>query len=450
MFSTEEGVQDFLNWLQNESGYNQAEKKTVLQRITEWLNDIIEAIRDVMNSGELNGVGKAFAQEQSEALSDIRKQFLEVLDGYGENYRKGGAVEGEKSTNSTGIRFSESIKNYPYDMQTVISDYIDSVDTRLLKLINKVKNHSKEYFERYTICETSDKLIKDLEKTLKIDVFGYKNAINTNAIHHIIKRHGSSGKADSSMANDNDIARMRYIIENYDSLELLTDENGNIVYSDEFRNSDNTQAPLIRLSKRINGTYYLVEAVPENKYKKIWVVSAYIKNSSAVTQAPKKSGSYLASPTSANNSISNSTENVKDSLKLSFPLTDLYDLNASNIEKVTELGRVAAQLTAHINYIGSSQTKRVLSELNIQAVSRELKKEYSSKADMHKLTAELLSLYQKFENGRVSQDVVKVHIDNIVDMVINDSVYMKPDISDAAKEILHELRICSNPLENHT
>ena len=82
-------------WLQEESGYNANEKKTILQRITEWLNDIIEAIRDIMNSGELNGAGKFFAKENCDELTKIRKQFLEALDGAGENYREGGAVEGD-------------------------------------------------------------------------------------------------------------------------------------------------------------------------------------------------------------------------------------------------------------------------------------------------------------------------------------------------------------------
>lgn len=361
--------------------------------------------------------------------------FLKVLD----------EVEGvSEGVDSTGIRFSKPIKNYPYDMQTVISDYIDSVDAGLLNLINKVKNLSKEHFERYTICEASDKLIKDLKRDLKIDVSGYKNAINTNAIHHIIKRHGAGGKADSSMANDNDIARMRYIIENYDSFELLRDENGDIVYSEEFRNADNTQAPLIKLSKKINGTYYLIEAVPENKYKKIWVVSAYIKNSSVVTQAPKKSGSYLASPTSADNSISNSSKDVNDSsknsLKQSLDWVEVDEPNVSLFEKVTEIGRINARMNAHILRIGSGLTRRVLSEVNIQKIARQLKGDYMSTVDIHKLTKTLTEYYQLLESGTISGEAAKIYTENIRDMLLNESKYMNPDISPAAKETLKEIK----------
>lgn len=94
LFTTEEGAQDFLNWLQDESGYNADEKKTILQRITEWLGEIIDSIRSIMNTGELNGAGKLFAKENCDEIVRIRKQFLEALDGAGANYREGGAVEG--------------------------------------------------------------------------------------------------------------------------------------------------------------------------------------------------------------------------------------------------------------------------------------------------------------------------------------------------------------------
>ena len=90
--------------------------------------------------------------------------------------------------------------------------------------------------------------------------------------------------------------------------------------------------------------------------------------------------SSLADTTSftSDNSIPNSSKNVNVSSKNSLPINDFESLHRSNIEKVTELSRFAAQMTAHI--------------------------------------------------------------DNIVDMIINESVYMKPEISDYAKEVLREVR----------
>ena len=40
MFSTDEGVNDFLSWLEKDSGYNAEEKKTILQKLSDWILEI--------------------------------------------------------------------------------------------------------------------------------------------------------------------------------------------------------------------------------------------------------------------------------------------------------------------------------------------------------------------------------------------------------------------------
>lgn len=70
------------------------------------------------NSIETDSKSRMLTREQSEALSDIRKQFLEVLDGAGANYRESGAVEGDvkfsnkRLTNGNGKGYN---KNSTYD-----------------------------------------------------------------------------------------------------------------------------------------------------------------------------------------------------------------------------------------------------------------------------------------------------------------------------------------------
>ena len=64
----------------------------------------------------------------------------------------------------------------------------------------------------------------------------------------------------------------------------------------------------------VNGTYYVIEAIPDSKHKKFWVVSAYMENANTVTQAPNAKSprntpkASLASPVSAINSIPTSSE----------------------------------------------------------------------------------------------------------------------------------------------
>lgn len=257
-------------------------------------------------------------------------------------------TDSKDGVESTGIQFSQRIESYPYNMQTVIKDYLNSVDNNLLTNIEKsFDNDSK--FKRFIISNVSEKLANDVKDLLGINVADYRNAINTNAIQHIEKEHGENGTTDHSMANHNDLARIAYILANYDNIEIATYASGNFDTSAEFRNRDNTPAKMLIISKKINGTYYVAEAVPETSYKKLWVVSAYIK-SGELTQAPNKSGSYLVSRSSANNSISQTTEKSNTQFQardtyVDYTNTDLSTLDEKQLKVYNKRGWANALFT---------------------------------------------------------------------------------------------------------
>ena len=68
---------------------------------------------------------------------------------------------------------------------------------------------------------------------------------------------------------DNDIARIQYVLDNYDNIELLTEK------SSEFRDKNQNPAPMVKYSKRVDGTYYVVEAVPNTRKHQLAVITAY-------------------------------------------------------------------------------------------------------------------------------------------------------------------------------
>ena len=119
---------------------------------------------------------------------------------------------------------------------------------------------------------------------------GFTNAINSNGIKHILKEHGENGVVDHSMADVNDLARIAYVLDNYDTVNQATYASGDIKYSQEFRGKNNRPAPMLVFSKKVNGTYYVIEAVPDTQYKKFWVVSAYMEKKGGITQAPNAQG----------------------------------------------------------------------------------------------------------------------------------------------------------------
>ncbi len=119
---------------------------------------------------------------------------------------------------------------------------------------------------------------------------GFTNAINSNGIKHILKEHGENGVVDHSMADVNDLARIAYVLDNYDTVNQATYASGDIKYSQEFRGKNNRPAPMLVFSKKVNGTYYVIESVPDTQYKKFWVVSAYMEKKGGITQAPNAQG----------------------------------------------------------------------------------------------------------------------------------------------------------------
>ncbi len=73
------------------------------------------------------------------------------------------------------------------------------------------------------------------------------------------------------MQNDKDIARKGYVIMNYDTITY------DGITTTGFLDEEGNASPMIKISKRIDGTYYVIEAVNSSKKKKNYVVTAYIQ-----------------------------------------------------------------------------------------------------------------------------------------------------------------------------
>lgn len=151
-----------------------------------------------------------------------------------------------------------------------------------------------------TLAETvGDRVVNLVKNATGLDVTGFKNQIKGNSIAHIDKCHGVNGTADHSMANIEDFGRINYVVENADRARLLSA--GDVdseawKLSREYRNADNSQAPLIRFEKRIDNTYYVVEAVPDSKANRMAVVSAYMETAKKEASSPKSVDAAEAAP----------------------------------------------------------------------------------------------------------------------------------------------------------
>ena len=153
--------------------------------------------------------------------------------------------------------------------ERIISEYQNAIDEDVRSFVDGIIN-GNDRINYITVAFLSNSAAEEIEELTGKSVTGNRVVLDANAVRHIIKRHGDSGKQDYSLKDINDLARMGYVIMNYDKIEFdgvtttgYLDENGN-------------PSPMVKISKRIDGTYYVIEAVSSSKGKKCYIVTAYI------------------------------------------------------------------------------------------------------------------------------------------------------------------------------
>lgn len=179
---------------------------------------------------------------------------------------------------------NSDVTHTPEQLQ-VMQEYENAVDEDILNFIEYAKGAKEDNKTSITLSEVNDRAVNDIKSLTDIDVTGYEHNLKANTIRHINQNHGINGKTDNSMADERDIARLEYVLNNYDDIEILDD------ISKEYRDKNQNPSPIIRYSKRIDGTYYVVEAVPDTKKQQLPVVSAY------KTKATERQTSDVQAPT---------------------------------------------------------------------------------------------------------------------------------------------------------
>ena len=214
------------------------------------------------------------------------------------NYGKDRQNNAASSTETESTAINDNPTVHTAEENANIEKYKASVDESIKEVFEEYYKDPNKGFSRHNISTVTDKQSSDIASIIGGDYSGYRNAINSNGIKHILNEHGPNGTVNHSMGDLNDIARIGYILDNYDSVEQATYSSGEPRFSDEFRDSKNRPAPMVVFSKKVDGTYYVIEAVPDTKDKKLWVVSAYMDKKGGITQAPNAQGPGNTSNTS--------------------------------------------------------------------------------------------------------------------------------------------------------
>lgn len=226
-----------------------------------------QAADTAVNTPMTIAAGMADGKSRREIAKDIGKQ--EAMDA-AFNVGLGAIGAGAKKA---GQAFKKASKKGPIagiDFEKMGYKMAD-VDDGILEHMEYLKNNPIDKKIDYALSPVNERMAKDVSNLVGFDISGYGNNLKPNAFDHVNKRHGADGIHDKSMANPKDIAKVQYILDNYDDVALdkkraagFTDSNGKLSQKVVFK-------------KRINGTYYVVEAVPNTKKKRMEVIGTFMQ-----------------------------------------------------------------------------------------------------------------------------------------------------------------------------
>lgn len=181
-------------------------------------------------------------------------------------------MDAESPEESTAI--NDTAESHTARQQAVIEAYKASVDEGLVEFVQNSVNNKGQNRGRYYLNDVSPRAERDIYELTGVDASGFKTVLEQRMAEHIYKEHGPEGTTDQSMANLNDIGRIQYVLDNYDTMR----QGGRSPsYTTMKPNGKPGTAQTVVYEKAVDGKYYVVEAVPDTKAKTAFVISAYMQ-----------------------------------------------------------------------------------------------------------------------------------------------------------------------------
>ena len=155
------------------------------------------------------------------------------------------------------------------EMEGVILEYRKAIDRDIVNFVQDVID-GRDVLP-ITVGFVTEKMSSIIYDLTGLSVLGNRIVLGDDDVRHILNRHGPNGVADHSMEDINDIARLSYVLANYDTIEY----DGGV--SNLYKTRDGRKAPQVVISKRIDGTYYVAEVVSDSGKKRNVVSTIYLK-----------------------------------------------------------------------------------------------------------------------------------------------------------------------------
>lgn len=329
-----------------------------------------QAADTMVNTPMTIAAGMADGKSRREIAKDIGKQ--EATDAA---FNVGLAALGA-GAKKAGQAFKKASKKGPIagiDFEKMGYQMAD-VDDGILEHMEYLKNNPNDKKIDYALSPVNERMAKDVSNLVGFDISGYGNNLKPNAFDHVNKRHGADGIHDKSMANPKDIAKVQYILDNYDDVALakkraagFTDSNGKLSQKVVFK-------------KRINGTYYVVEAVPNTKKKRMEVIGTFM-------QKPKIKKENVLPGDVTSPSVTSKSATAQFS-------TDIIPKAAEGVKGTDAAGKA----------MNTAREETIQAAAQSMAENRNVLAERMTKAERQKMEAELAQLNSaEYRNAKLKE-----------------------------------------------
>lgn len=268
-------------------------------------------------------------------------------------------VDNSVDTSNLGAEYStNAVDENAYHTEEQIKQidaYKKAVDENVLSYIETVANG--EYAKPVSVATIDNKAAARIKELTGVETYGNDVLLNESGLQHIFNRHGENGKANSSMENINDIARIGYILRNYDNIDY---EGRTTTMT---KTKDGKPAPTVVFSKKIDGTYYVVEAATDAKTHKNYIVSAYIRKADSqvlihANNDPQDTSGNVLEQSASDKSIDGSDANVNS------PDLKTEQQTFSGTKKVNSMPEMSKNLQRYVNMHGSDTAQQLYVEFN--------------------------------------------------------------------------------------
>lgn len=322
LFSTDEGVEQFAKWLSDNK--TEAEKKSIIETIADFLKSVIEKIKNVIATSNLQTAAKDAMEMEQKRANHIRKQFLNMLDNASENLY--GGVEAENNTkyslDSYNKKQIDSFKN---------SNKIELYHSKeqLQKFVNDARQH-KNLNKKMYFGVISNEMAEYIKNETGVDVKGYNVALRADNILKIFNSHGNETfelSRGQRAITDEDILKLPQLLNNIDYAE----------YAGKYNGMQNSNNDFINLKSSKDDTI-TIGAFKQKKYLDLRIHTMYAKNKgnnddTANAKALASTSETSVGNVSFNSSISKYSDNVKK-FSLDIPIEETKELVA--IHNTTE------------------------------------------------------------------------------------------------------------------